>query len=121
MGYGRKISGGKYRIFSKSKKHGLPGIKRKVKLGKTKQKVIRGMGGNKKIALLSEEYVNVTNPSTKKTKKVKIINVLETPADKFLARQNILIKSALIETELGKARITNRPGQEGMIQAVLVK
>ena len=121
MGYGRKITGGKYRVFSKSKKHGLPGIKRKVKLGKTKQKIIRCMGGYKKIALLSEEYANVTNPNTKKTKKVKIINVLETPSDKFLARQNILVKSAIIETELGKAKITNRPSQEGMVQAILIK
>ena len=57
----------------------------------------------------------------KSTKKVKIKNVLETPANRFLARQNILIKSAIIETELGKARITNRPSHDGNVQAVLVK
>ncbi len=121
MGYGRKITGGKYKIYSKKKKYDAPGIKRKVKLGKTKQKIIRGMGGNKKSVLLSEEYANVTDSETKKTKKSKIINVLETPADKFLARQNILVKSAIIETELGKAKITNRPSQEGMVQCVLLK
>jgi len=59
------------------------------------------------------------DPKTKKAKNVKIANVLETPANRFLARQNILVKSAIIETELGKARITNRPSQEGMVQAVL--
>jgi small subunit ribosomal protein S8e len=68
MGYGRKITGGKYKMYSKKKKYDLPGINRKVKLGKTKQKTIRGMGGNKRSVLLSEEYANVLNPETKKSK-----------------------------------------------------
>jgi small subunit ribosomal protein S8e len=56
-----------------------------------------------------------------KTKKAKITNVLETPSNRFLARQNILEKGSIIETDLGKARITNRPSQEPNIQAVLVE
>ena len=120
MGYGRKITGGKYKKLSKKKKHALPGITRKVKLKEKKSKVLRSMGGNKKTVLLQENTANVIDPKTKKAKKVKITNVLETPANRFLARQNILIKSAIIETELGKAKITNRPSQEGMIQAVLL-
>ena len=118
---GRKITGGKYKFFRKKKKYELAGIVRKVKLGKTKQKVIRGMGGNKKTVLLSSEFANVFDPDSKKSKKSKIKNVLETPSNRFLARQNILVKSAIIETDLGKAKITNRPSQEGMIQAVLIK
>jgi len=120
MAQGRKISGGKYKFFKKKKKYELPGIERKVKLGKTKQKILRGMGGNKKTVQLSSEFVNIYNPETKKSKKAKIKNVLETPSNRFLARQNILVKSAIIETELGKAKITNRPSQEGNVQAVLL-
>jgi small subunit ribosomal protein S8e len=118
---GRKISGGKYKYFSKKKKYELPGIPRIVKLRKEKKKTIRGMGGNKKIVLLSSESANIYNPETKKSKKVKIKNVVETPSNRFLARQNILVKSAIIDTELGKARITNRPSQEGHVQAILIK
>ena len=121
MGYGRKITGGKYKILRKSKKYELSGNVRKVKLGKTKQKIMRGLGGNLKTVLLSSNYANVLDPTTKKTKKVMIKNVLETPANRFLARQNILNKSAIIETELGKARITNRPSQEGSVNAILIK
>jgi len=121
MGYGRKITGGKYRKFKKKKKYELPGIARKVKLGKNKNKTLRTMGGNKKTVLLSGEFANVLDLETKKSKKVKIKNVVETPSNRFLARQNILVKSAIIETDIGKARITNRPSQEGMIQAVLIK
>jgi small subunit ribosomal protein S8e len=121
MKHGRKITGGKYKAFSKRKKYAIPGIPRKVKLRETKSKVLRGLGGSKKTVLLSTEQVNVIDTKTKKTKKVKIKNVIETPSNKFLARQNILIKGAIIETDLGKAKITNRPGQEGQINAVLLK
>ena len=54
-------------------------------------------------------------------KKAKINNVLETKANKFWARQNRLVKGAIIETEIGKAVITNRPGQEGCINAKIIK
>ncbi len=121
MAYGRKITGGKYKFFRKKKKYEIRGIERKVKLGKIKQKLVRGIGGNKRTVLLSCEFANVIDPQTKKSKKTKIKNVLQTPSNKFLARQNILVKSAIIETELGRARITNKPSQEGMIQAVLMK
>ncbi len=121
MRYGRKITGGKYHKQKKKKKYALPGTERKVKLGKTKQKNIRGMGGNSRNVLLTADFANVLDENTKKTKKVKITNVLETPSNRFFARQNRLIKSAIIETELGKAKITNRPSQEGNVQAVLVK
>ncbi len=121
MKLGRKISGGKYKKFRKRKLHSIQGKTRKVKLRKTKQKIIRGRGGNKKITLLSADFANVIDPETKTTKKTKILNVLEIPSNRFLARQNILVRGAIIETELGKAKITNRPSQEGSVQGVLIK
>ena len=54
-------------------------------------------------------------------KKAEIKNVAETPQNRFLARQNRIMKGVLIETTLGKARITNRPTREGHINAVLLK
>ncbi|MFA5174007.1 MAG: 30S ribosomal protein S8e [Candidatus Pacearchaeota archaeon] len=121
MKLGRKITGGKYHQLRKKKKYSSKGIARKVKLSETKQKKLRVTGGNEKIVLLTSNIVNVFNPETKKSKKVNIKNVLETPSNRFLARQNILVKSAIIDTELGKAKITNRPSQEGHVQAVLIK
>ena len=98
---------------------GRQGQERKVKLGERKRKVIRGRGGSTKIVAFTNDTVNVV--SGKKSKTVGIKNVLETPSNTFLARQNILVKGAIIETELGKARITNRPSQEGNVQAVLIE
>ncbi|MFA6022963.1 MAG: 30S ribosomal protein S8e [Candidatus Pacearchaeota archaeon] len=121
MKTGRKISGGKYKKQRKKKKYELGADKRVVKLKETKQKVLRTIGGNKKTVLLTADVINLIDPKTKKSKKVKIKNVIETPSNRFLARQNILTKGAIIDTEAGKARITNRPSQEGMVQGILIE
>jgi len=117
MRKGKKISGGKYHANRKSKLYEKVGIKRIVKLRPTKSKTVKVRGGNIKTILLSCDYANVLTND----KKTKIKNVVETKSDRFLARQNIMVKGAIIETELGKARITNRPGQEGNINAVLIE
>jgi small subunit ribosomal protein S8e len=119
MRFGKKYTGGRYHASRKMKKHEKPGIPRVVKLRERKMKVLRVRGGNLKEVLLSENFANVIIKG--KCKKTKILNVLETPANKFWARQNVLIKGAIIETELGKAKITNRPSQEGTINAVLLE
>ncbi|MBS3081827.1 hypothetical protein J4416_02730 [Candidatus Pacearchaeota archaeon] len=59
--------------------------------------------------------------SNGKAKKGLIKNVIETPSNLFLARQNVLVKGSIIETELGKTVITNRPSQEGNIQAKIIQ
>jgi small subunit ribosomal protein S8e len=33
----------------------------------------------------------------------------------------VITKGAVLDTDAGKARVTNRPGQEGMIHAVLIE
>ncbi len=118
---GRKITGGKYKKGSKKKKHQLGHQARIVKLKETKKKILRVRGGNKKIVLLTSNTINLFDKKSKKSKNVKILNVLETPSNRFLARQNVLTKGAIIQTESGKARITNHPGQEGSVQGILIE
>lgn len=119
MAYGRKISGGRYHKQRKSKKYELHNPERHTLLGETKVKQLRIRGGNKKTITLKTDVANVMIKG--KTKQVKITNVEETPANRFYARQNRLMKGALIATEAGKARITNRPSQEGQVNAILVQ
>lgn len=118
MKKGRKITGGKYKKSRKKKLYELPGTSRVVKLGKDKSKFIRTRGGALKRVSLSGETANIMVKG--KAKKAKIKNVLETPSNRFFARQNVLVKGAIILTDLGKARITNRPSQEGFINAILL-
>lgn len=121
MNKGRKISGGKYHANRKKKFYELTNQEKIVLLGDSKRKTIRTRGGNKKRILLNINIANISDPSTKKIQKSEIKNVLETPQNKFLARQNRLMKGVIIETSLGKARITNRPSREGSVNAVLVE
>jgi len=121
VGAGRKISGGKYKKTKKKKKHTLGNHIRIVKMGDVRRKKLRIRGGNHKIVLLKSNEINLMDVKTNKATKVKITNVLETPSNHFLARQNILTKGAVIETEKGKARITNRPSQEGSVQGILIE
>ena len=69
---------------------------------------------------MSSDVVNLVGKDGKIVK-VKIKNVVDNPADKHLARRNIITKGTIIDTEKGKARVTSRPGQDGVINAVLVK
>jgi len=121
MKLGRKISGGRYIKRMKKKKHSLSGQNKIVKLSKDeKKKTKRVQGGNKKTYLLKAKFVNIQEKG-KKSKKAEIKNVLETPSNKFLARQNVLTKGTIVQTEFGKVKITNRPAQEGMINGVLIE
>ncbi|MCP3686444.1 MAG: 30S ribosomal protein S8e [bacterium] len=86
----------------------------------TKQKVERTSGANTKLRLLTADVANVFDNKTKKYAKAKIKTVIDSPADKQYIRRNILTKGTVIDTEKGKAVITNRPGQEGAINAVLI-
>ncbi|MFH1801688.1 MAG: 30S ribosomal protein S8e [archaeon] len=119
MKKGKKISGGKYTKRRKKKKYERVGQKRIVKLGEEKRKLKKIRGGNKKVFLLKAKIINVINKN--KVQKAEIKNVLETPSNKFLARQNVLTKGTIVDTSIGKVKITNRPSQEGMINGVLVE
>ena len=119
MNKGKKISGGKYVKNRKKKSYEIAGQKRVVKKGEEKRKTKRTRGGNIKTLLLKGKFVNVQTKDKKL--KVEIKNVLETPSNRFLARQNIITKGTILETELGKVKVTNRPSQEGVINGILVE
>ncbi|MFX1590798.1 MAG: 30S ribosomal protein S8e, partial [Promethearchaeota archaeon] len=91
-----------------------------TKIGTHKKKMQRIMGGNQKLKLFSTDYINVTDLNTNKTSKVKILRFESNLASKDYNRRHILTKGAIVETELGKAKITSRPGQHGVLNAVLI-
>ncbi|MDP4039260.1 MAG: 30S ribosomal protein S8e [Candidatus Pacearchaeota archaeon] len=119
MKQGRKTTGGKYHLSRKKKLYERKGIETKTVLGELRKKTIRVKGGNKQQRLLRADTANII--IDKKAQKTEIKNVIETPQNNFLARQNRLMKGAIIETSKGKARITNRPGREGFVNAVLIR
>ncbi len=79
------------------------------------------MGGSNKFKLTTANFANVTNPKTKECTKVKILSVRDNPSDKHFVQRNILTKGATIQTDLGLARVTSRPGQDGVVNAILIE
>lgn len=116
----KKESGGKVTQYRKKALNNMGRLPTLTKLGKTKQKGLRSFGGSRKYALLQSEYANVLDKKANQYKKVKIKTITDSPANKNYIRRNIMTKGAIIDTEIGKARVTSRPGQDGVINAVLL-
>jgi small subunit ribosomal protein S8e len=89
------------------------------KEGKEERKSFRVRGGSNKTAAAAVSYANLV--TAQGSKKTLIKNVLESPDNRHFARENIITKGTIIDTELGKARVTSRPGQDGVVNAVLLE
>ena len=91
-------------------------------LGEGREAVIKRVrGGNTKVSLRTVNEAVVSNPKTGESKRVKILAIVSTPANREYARRNIVTKGTVIRTELGLAVVTSRPGQDGVVNAVLVE
>jgi len=118
----RKFSGSRYVDYRKKRLSELGRAPALTKVEKEHKAVkVRGRGENYKFKVLKAAFANVFDPTTKKYTKAKIKIVVESPANIYYVRRNIIVKGAVIETELGKARVTSRPGQDGVVNAVLIK
>lgn len=115
----RRVTGGLLRKHMKKKRYQRGRDFIPAHVAETKRTKLRTKGGGQKVMLRA---VNIANISVDgKTQKTKILSVSENGADSQFVRRNIVTKGAIIETELGKARVTSRPGQNGVVNAVLIK
>ena len=117
----RSASGKRYRPMRPKKQYEKAGIPSLTAIQEKKIQVVRKRGGQLKFRMLASDTVNLLDKKTKKFVKAKIKTVVDNPANQHYVRRNIMTKGAIIETDKGKARITSRPGQDGMINAVLVQ
>lgn len=90
-------------------------------IGERRIKKIRTRGANQKLATKTIDVAFVVDPSTNETKKADIKTVIDNPANINYIRRNIITKGAVIDTTAGKAKVTSRPGQQGIVQAVLLQ
>jgi small subunit ribosomal protein S8e len=81
---------------------------------------LRTRGGNTKTRVLLALKVNLVDPKTGKSTRVDLATVKENPANPNYVQRNFVTKGAIIETSAGRARVTSRPGQDGVVNAVLV-
>ncbi|MEM0023751.1 MAG: 30S ribosomal protein S8e [Thermofilaceae archaeon] len=91
----------------------LPGTERRIH--------VRTRGGNLKIKLKFAEHANVVDPKTGQSRRVRILRVVSNPSSKDYDRRGVITRGAIVETELGRAVVTSRPGQDGVVNAVLIQ
>lgn len=118
----KKVSagtGGRKRKFRDKKLAHMGGGFTATKVNAEEDRYVkRGRGGTTKVKARRAGFVNVLMEG--KTKKAKIISVVESHNPQY-ARQNIITKGAVLNTEVGKVRVTNRVGQDGVVNGILVK
>jgi small subunit ribosomal protein S8e len=117
----KKSSGGRKPAYRKKRRAELGSFPAETALGELKRKTEKERGGTRKLKLLSDRQVCVTDPKTGKTEKVEITRVAKNPANVDYDRRGVITKGAIIETPSGVARVTSRPGQDGVLNAVLIK
>ena len=110
-------SGGKVRRACIRRLYEIGGPFTATKVGEKDRRVVkRARGGNGKVKLKRAAYVNVLLEDG--MRKARIKNVTETPSNRNYARQKIIVKGAILDTEVGKVRVTNRVGQDGVVNGV---
>jgi len=82
---------------------------------------VRVRGGNMKLRALAVNYANVTDKTTGKSQRTEIRAVIKNPANVDYQRRGVITKGAILDTPLGQAVVTSRPGQDGIVNAVLTK
>jgi small subunit ribosomal protein S8e len=118
---GKKVTGGKVNQVRKKKKYMRGSIPLLTVLGDPKNKVVKALGGQKKVKLISVDYVNLTDQKTKKANKVKIIGIVEHRDNPHYTRRGIITKGSIVRTESGLAKITSRPSQHGIVNGILIE
>ena len=83
-----------------------------------RRETLRKRGGTTRARVKRSAFVNVVVEG--KSQRVKIEGVVESHNPHY-ARQNIITRGAVLNTSLGKVKVTNRVGQDGLVNGVLVK
>ena len=81
---------------------------------------IRTRGGNEKLRLAAANKINLTDVKSGKSQITEILGVIENDANPNYVRRNIITKGAVVETPEGNAKVTSRPGQDGVVNGILI-
>lgn len=118
---GRKLTGGRKVAMRGRRKFEIDRYPNEAVAGATQIVTRRTRGNNVKAAFKTAEFANVIDQEAKKVTKSKIIRVTKNPANRDYERRGVISMGAMIETESGPAKVVSRPGQTGVVNAVLIK
>ena len=114
-----KVTGGRRHPLRSRRKYEMDRFPNEAIIGNQVTVTRKVRGKNIKSAIKTIDSVNLAIDS--KIKRVKIIKVLENATNNDYQRRGIISKGAVLETEAGKCRVVSRPGQDGTVNAILVK
>ncbi len=114
-----KITGGRRHPLRSRRKYEMDRYPNEPLLGEQITVTRKVRGKNNKTGIKTIDSVNLAVDS--KVKRVKIIRVLENGTNNDYQRRGVITKGAILETDEGKCRVVSRPGQNGTINAILVK
>ena len=114
-----KITGGRRHPLRSRRKYEMNRFPNEALLGEPVMVTRKVRGKNIKTALKTVNFVNLAVDSN--VKKVKILKVLENATNNDYQRRGVISKGAILETAEGKCRVVSRPGQHGVVNAILVK
>jgi small subunit ribosomal protein S8e len=116
----RTNTGARIRKFRSKRKHQLGRTPTETLMGDAKRRLIDSRSKSKKMPALRINYVNVTDPSKNETHRAELLDVEKNEANMDYQRRKVITRGTIIKTSKGRAKVTSRPGQNGIINAVLV-
>jgi len=118
---GRKLTGGRKHAMRGRRKFEIDRYPNEAIAGATQIVTRRTRGNNVKSAFKTAEYANIIDQEARKVTRSKILRVTKNPANRDYERRGVISKGAMIETEGGSARVVSRPGQDAVVNAILIK
>jgi small subunit ribosomal protein S8e len=115
-----KITGGRRHPLKTRQKFQTDRYPNEALMGDQETSTRKTRGNNSKTGLKTVSHVNLVI-SDAKIKRSKIVKVLENQTNNDYQRRGVITKGAVLETEDGKCKVVSRPGQSGVINAILVK
>ena len=115
-----KITGGIRHPLKTRQKFQIDRYPNEALMGEQETATRKTRGNNRKTALKTVNHVNLVLPNAK-IKRSKIVRVLENQTNNDYQRRGVITKGAILETEDGKCKVVSRPGQNGVINTILVE
>ena len=117
---GRTKTGSRVRKFRGKRKHQLGRVPTETIMGDDRVKVLESKGSATKTPMITVKYANVTDPKKNTTVRAEIQDVEENTASMDYQRRKVITRGTIIKTSEGRARVTSRPGQDGVLNAILI-
>ncbi|MDG6898307.1 MAG: 30S ribosomal protein S8e [Nitrososphaerota archaeon] len=115
----RKSTGGRYRPSRGRRAYESDGYAIEPLVGETTRRSARTRGGGRSAGIVTANEANVADSSGNVTKS-KILRVKQSPANRDYERRGVITHGAVIETEAGEARVTSKPTDDGVVNAVIL-